>query len=264
MAVIEPPWRHAVVTGASSGIGEAVAMELAVLGVGLTLVARRAAKLEQLAHRLRGKGAPFVDVVVADLLTEEGLAAVEAVLTAEEPPVDLLVNNAGVGTAGPFGDLPLGPELDEVALNVTTVVRLTHTAVGAMRVRGRGAIMNVSSLASYQPAPASATYAATKAFVTSFSESLHEELRGSGVTVTAVLPGFTRTEFHLHLDPAVSAKVPRPLWMTARTVAISAVADTAAGRALSVPGWTYKVLTFLITPLPRNARRWLAGRASRR
>lgn len=252
-----------MVTGASSGIGEAIARELAILGVGLTLVARREAQLERLAARLLSKGAPSVDVVVADLTDDDDLRRVEALLADPDGEIDLLVNNAGFGTAGPFSDLPLDRELAEIDLNVVAVVRLTHAALGPMRARGRGSVMNVSSLASYQPAPQSATYAATKAFVTSFSESLHEELRGTGVTVTAVLPGYTRTEFQQHIDDSHFARVPRPAWMSATTVAQSAVTDTAAGRALSVPGWGYKILTALITPLPRNARRWIVGRASR-
>ncbi len=234
-----------------------------MLGVELTLVARRGAQLERLAGQLTAKGAPSVDVLVADLTTDAGLAAVEAVIADPDRPVDLLVNNAGFGTAGWFSDLPLARELAEIDLNVVAVVRLTHAALGPMRSRGRGAVMNVSSLASYQPAPHSATYAATKSFVTSFSESLYEELRGSGVTVTAVLPGYTRTEFQQHVDGGNFERVPRPVWMSATTVAQSAVADTAAGRALSVPGWGYKILTALVTPLPRSARRWIVGRVGR-
>ena len=176
MAGVRPPWRHAVVTGASSGIGEAIARELAMLGVGLTLVARRSEELERLATQLRRKGAPEVEVLVADLTERRGLAAVEARLADGSRPVDLLVNDAGMGTGGPFAELSIDHEVAEIELNVVAVVRLTHAAVGPMRERGRGAVLNVSSLAGLAPAPNNATYAASKAFVTSFSASLHEEI----------------------------------------------------------------------------------------
>lgn len=235
-----------------------------MLGVGLTLVARRSERLDLISTQLLRKGAPSVDVVVADLTDPRGLAAVEARLADAARPVDLLVNNAGIGSAGRFDELDVDGEVAEIELNVVAVVRLTHAALGPMRSRGRGAVMNVSSLAGNQPAPRSATYAATKAFVTSFSESLHEDLRGTGVTVTAVLPGFTRTEFHDHVGGGSSQRVPRQVWMSATTVAQSAVADTAAGRALCIPGWGYRILVGLATPLPRGARRWIVGRVARR
>ena len=263
MAGVRPPWRHAVVTGASSGIGEAIARELAMLGVGLTLVARRAEELERLASQLRRKGAPEVEVLAVDLTEHRGLAAVEARLADGSRPVDLLVNNAGLGTAGSFPDLSLDREVAEIELNVVAVVRLAHAALGPMRDRGRGAVMNVSSLASLQPAPHNATYAASKAFVTSFSESLHEDLRDTGVTVTAVLPGFTRTEFHSHVGGDASRRVPRQVWMSATTVAQSAVAATAAGRAVCIPGWGYRILAGVTKLLPRGTRRRIVGRVSR-
>ena len=259
MAGVRPPWRHAVVTGASSGIGEAIARELAMLGVGLTLVARRSEELERLATQLRRKGAPEVEVLVADLTERRGLAAVEARLADGSRPVDLLVNDAGMGTGGPFAELSIDHEVAEIELNVVAVVRLTHAAVGPMRERGRGAVLNVSSLAGLAPAPNNATYAASKAFVTSFSESLHEDLRNTGVSVTAVLPGFTRTEFHQHVGRDTVRRVPRQVWMSATTVAQSAVTATAAGRAICIPGWGYRLLAGATSLLPRGTRRRIVG-----
>lgn len=257
------PWSTALVTGASSGIGAALARELAAGGVGhLVVVARRAERLDALAVELAGRYGTAVDVLAADLTTESGLAMVEERLTDGEVPVDLLVNNAGVGTPGRFADAPVGALEAQVALNVSALVRLTHAALAPMVARGHGAVCNVSSLASYQPAPGSAVYAAGKAFVTSLSESLHEELRGTGVTVTAVCPGFTRTEFLEAAGGSEAAGMPGFVWMSAEAVAAEAVAATARGRALCVPGLGYKALVALETPLPRSARRWLMGRAS--
>ncbi|HEY3241638.1 MAG TPA: SDR family oxidoreductase, partial [Acidimicrobiia bacterium] len=191
-----PGWERALVTGASGGIGEVLARRLAARGCHLVLVARTEPALEKLASELSAAHGVDVEVLPADLITEEGVAAVEARLAQDgAPPVDLLVNNAGYGSAGPFAELDPARVAGEVRLNVLALVRLTRAAVPGMVARGRGSVLNVSSVASLQPLPNMATYAATKAFVTSFSESLHEELRGRGVTVTALLPGFTRTGF---------------------------------------------------------------------
>jgi short-subunit dehydrogenase len=130
--------------------------------------------------------------------------------------------------------------------------------------RGHGAVMNISSIATYQPSPGLATYGGSKAFVTMFSEALHEEVRGSGVTVTAVLPGYTRTEFQQHVGSSGYDDAPDFAWLSADTVAAAAVAATAAGKALCVPGTGYKVVTGVLTPLPRTTRRWMMGRLAGR
>jgi hypothetical protein len=257
------PWSTALVTGASSGIGAALARELAAGGVGrLVLVARRAERLEALAADLADRHGTEVQVLVADLAERAGLAAVESRLASGTPAVDLLVNNAGVGTAGRFVDAPVDALEAQLQLNVLALMRLSRAALPGMVGRGHGALCNVSSLASYQPAPGSAVYAAGKAFVTSLSESLHEEVRGTGVTVTAVCPGFTRTEFLDTSGGSEAAGMPDLVWMTAEAVAREAVVATARGRALCVPGLGYKALVAIETPLPRSARRWLIGRAS--
>jgi short-subunit dehydrogenase len=257
-------WRSALITGASSGIGAAIARRLAALGVGhLVLVARRAERLEALAAELAAAHDTSVEVLAADLADPDELGRVETRLgEGGERAIDLLVNNAGLGTSGPFISLPVDREDHEIQVNVVALVRLSRAALAPMVERGRGAVMNLSSMASYQPSPGLATYGATKAFVTMFSEALHEEVRGTGVTVTAVLPGFTRTEFQQVVGDSDFNDAPSFVWMTADAVAATAVADTAKGKALCVPGTGYKLITGVLTPIPRSARRWLMGRSS--
>ncbi len=259
------PWSTALVTGASSGIGAALAQQLAAGGVGhLVLVARRAHRLEELADRLGAAHGTTSEVLIADLADAEALATVEARLAepGHRAPVDLLVNNAGLGTSGPFVTLPVDGEDHEIRVNVLALVRLCRAGLAPMVERGSGAVMNISSMASYQPSPGLATYSATKAFVTMFSEALHEEVRGTGATVTAVLPGFTRTEFQANVGDSEFNDAPGFVWMSADAVAEAALTATAAGRALCIPGIGYKAVAAAVTPLPRSARRWLMGRAS--
>lgn len=260
------PWTTALVTGASSGIGEAVCRELAGRGVEhLVVVARRLALLERLAAELHERHGTSIEVMAADLADAADLARVEARLGATgEHPVDLLVNNAGFGTSGDFAELAIEGEDREVRVNALAPLRLMSAVLPGMVGRGRGAVMNVSSMAAYQPAPGNATYAATKVFLTSLSESVHEELRGTGVTVTSVNPGYTRTGFQATVGDSDYTSVPDRAWMTAEAVALEAVEATAAGKALCVPGLGYKLAAGVTTPLPRSAKRWLMGRASAR
>lgn len=182
----------AVVTGASSGIGKEFAEVLARRGYDLLIIARDTARLEALAASIRAGGAAAVEVLTADLTDEPALRAVEARVAAE-PRLTLLVNNAGFGTSGPFAESDIDEEEREIRLNVLAVVRLARAALPGMVERRAGAVINVSSLASFMPGPYNATYYATKAYVTSFSEALHEEVRGTGVVVQALCPGFTHT-----------------------------------------------------------------------
>ncbi len=184
------PFASALITGASSGIGEAMARELAGAGVATVIVARREDRLRVIAEAFDA-----VEVLVADLLTAKGQRAVAKRIGSSSKPIELVVNNAGFGTNGVFAELDVDRLSDEVELNVAALTRLSHAALAAMMPRGRGWLLNVSSVASFQPAPKLAVYAATKAYVTSLTESLHEEARGTGVHVTAVCPGLTRTEF---------------------------------------------------------------------
>ncbi|MBM2577937.1 SDR family oxidoreductase [Jannaschia sp. Os4] len=187
----------ALVTGATSGIGRALAELHASKGGDLLLVARRAAELADLKAELEAKGVG-VDTVAADLGTPEGLAATTA--AAEGREVDLLVNNAGFGGRGEFVDRPLDDDLAMVDLNVKAVMALCHAVGGDMANRGRGRILNVGSTAGHMPGPLQATYFATKAFVRSFSFALDAELRPKGVTVTVLAPGYVETGFAARAD----------------------------------------------------------------
>ena len=187
----------ALVTGATSGIGEALARLHASKGGDLLIVARRADALAALKAELEATGAS-VDVVAADLGTPEGIDATLA--AAEGRAVDLLVNNAGFGGRGEFVDRPLDEDLAMVDLNVKALMALCHGVGGAMAARGRGRILNVGSTAGRMPGPLQATYFATKAFVRSFSFALDEELRARGVSVTVLAPGYVETGFAARAD----------------------------------------------------------------
>lgn len=256
----------ALVTGASSGIGLALARRLAREGNDLVLVARDRARLERLAGELRAAHGGAVEVLVADLADREQTGAVCERLADPDRPVDLLVNNAGFGLHRPFLDNDLAEEEAALDVMVRAVLLTSHSAGRAMRDRGSGAILNVSSVASFT---ASGTYSAEKAFVTVFSEALAAQLRGSGVTVTALCPGLTRTEFHERARMRLPG-VPGALWLDADEVARQALADVAAGKVLSVPGPVWKVATAVVRALPRPLVRgsgtrlveWTRGRRS--
>ncbi len=251
-------WPVALVTGASSGIGRAIAVQLAIDGSDLIIVARRRDRLEALAEELRAAHGVKVDVLVADVTVPDQLAAVEDRLRDGEPAVDLLVNNAGVGGQGSFADIPLDRQDRQIRLNVVAPVRLTHAALQRMLPRGHGGVLNVSSIAGLQPMPHLATYAATKAYLSSFTHALHEEVRGKGVSVTNLLPGFTRTEFHgaSDLDRSV---VPKLFWMTADDVARAGLRAVAQGRAQCVPGLVYRVATGISNVTPWSVSRRVLG-----
>ena len=188
-------WQRAPVTGASSGIGVRFAEQLAEGGTDLVLVARSRDRLEDLAERLVADHGVTAEVLVADLGDSTERAAVEDRLSTLEDPVDLLVNNAGFGFNGVFGEIDVEAESEEITVNITALLRLAHASANTLRVLGHGGILNVASVAAFQPGPGSANYSATKAYVLSFSQALHEELKGANVHVTALCPGLTRTEF---------------------------------------------------------------------
>jgi uncharacterized protein len=240
-------YRAALVTGASRGIGEQLARRLAADGSDLVILARRAEPLEVLAATLRSAHQVSVEVLAADLTSPAGLAAAQARLSDPDRPVELLVNNAGLGVTGTFAERTAAQAEHQIGLNVTAVVRLTHAALPAMLSRGHGGVLNVSSVAGFFPSPGAAVYGASKAFVTSFSESLAAELKGTGVHVTALCPGFTRTRAR---DQAVSG--PAGLaWLDADKVAAAGLEAVAAGRVLSVPGAQYKSALSLTRMVPR-------------
>ena len=258
-------WTTALVTGASSGIGAALARRLAAEGTDLVLVARDRGRLDALAAELAtpAAGAVRAEVLAADLADPGQLGEVEKRVADATRPVELVVNNAGIGTYGDFAGLDVDGEEREIAVDVLAVVRLTHAALGAMLPRGRGAVVNVSSVAGLQATPGNATYGASKAFVATFGEAVAGELAGTGVTLTTVLPGFTRTEFHERAGVG-GRKVPGPAWMSADDVAAETLKAARAGRPWLVPGVLNKLGAAVVGPVPRGLRRRLAARMAAR
>lgn len=257
-----PEWTRGLVTGASSGIGEAFARRLASDGTDLVLVARGRERLDAVADALRADHGVRVEPLSADLGTAEGCDVVADRLRDDAAPIDLLVNNAGIGTSGRFGEIELERELALIDLNITALVRLTHAAVRSMRGRGRGGVINISSLTSLQPYPNGANYGASKAYVTSFSKALHTELAAEGVKVLALCPGFTRTSYH---EAAGIKRTPIPdwMWLQPDEVAAEGLAALAAGRSIRVPGRAFKILAVLTRVVPDVVTRQLLNRVGR-
>jgi short-subunit dehydrogenase len=235
---------------------------LARRGDDLVVVARRQAVLADLAAELEREHGRPVEVLVADLETDAGVASVEARLGDNARPVDLLVNNAGFGTKGRFWELDDDGEEHQIRLNVLALVRLTHAALGPMVRRGHGGVINVSSVAGYQPTPGSATYGGTKAFVSSFTHALHEELRGTGVRMMVLAPGYTHTEFHVRARDDVSG-LPELLWQSAEEVVDAALRAYERGRAVCTPGINTAAAAFSGS-LPAGLTRRVAGLVTRR
>jgi short-subunit dehydrogenase len=252
----------ALVTGASAGIGREFARRLAARGSNLVLVARDAGRLEQLAGELSSRYQVDVDVLATDLRTDEGMRSIERRL-AEEPPVDLLVNNAGYAETGAFADLPVEAAQGQIALNVTALVTLAHAAAISMRKAGRGAIVNLASGAAFVPSPRTAVYSGTKAFVVTFSQALREELGPFGVGVTVVCPGFTRTEFQERANFDTSP-YPDYVWQSAEEVVDESLAALDADRGLCIPGTPNRVLSAALQLIPRRALGPVVGALVRR
>jgi short-subunit dehydrogenase len=247
-----------LVTGASSGIGKEIARRLAAEGTELVLVARDEQRLDALAAEVD----VACEVLVADLADPTELSYVEDRLRDVSVPIDLLVNNAGVGHQGLFHELDLEREAAMVDVNVVALHRLAQVAAVEMAAAGRGGILNVSSMAGFAGAPGTATYAATKAFVTSLSEAIHAELAPFGVHVTALCPGFTRTEFQDRADYDTS-KLPDFVWQTAEQVAEAGLRGIAANRTVVVPGAKNKIGAGVINVLPGSVRRFALDKLPR-
>jgi short-subunit dehydrogenase len=246
----------ALITGASSGIGAEFARQLARRGYALVLVARRLEVLEELAADLAARYGVETEALAADLTTGEGVAAVEERLAAGD--VDTLVNSAGFATLGEFHGRSPEREMAEIDLNIKALVSLTHAALGPMVERGNGTIINLASLGAFQPCPYMATYVATKAFVLHFSESVHEEVRGYGVTVTCLCPGFVRTEFQETAGQDFE-KMATPGQQTPRQVVVAALKGAAAGRAIVVPGALNGIMSQTSRITPRFLTRKVSG-----
>ncbi len=242
----------ALVTGASSGIGAAIAAELASRGHALILVARREQRLQSLATELAQRHGIDAAPIAADLADPADRDALAARVNQSGRVAELLVNNAGFGSRGDFVSNDRGRMVGMVRLNVEAVVDLTARFLPGMAERGRGAIINIASTAAFQPMPGAAAYAASKAFVLSFSEALHTEQGGSGVGVTAVCPGPVRTEF---ADVAgmtgVEHSTPDAIWMSAGEVGRAAVEGAEQGKRVVVPGTINRAQAILGQHSPR-------------
>ncbi|GAB3255528.1 SDR family NAD(P)-dependent oxidoreductase [Kineosporia babensis] len=244
-----------LITGASKGVGEQFAHNLAAQGANLVLVARSARALEDLAARLGAPGRGQFHVVPADLADPQAPQAIASELLQRGVEIDLLINNAGMGAVGPFLTRPLKPTLQSVDLNVTALLGMIHEFGPRMLERGQGGIINVGSMAGFQPLPYQASYSGTKAFVLTFTEALAEELRGSGIRVMAAHPGPVQTGFFDSTDAAINSKAVSPEDIAARILR-----DYARGRQASYPGRPSDRLNpFLTRIFPRTVIARLAG-----
>lgn len=245
----------AVVTGASSGIGAELARELARRGHGVTLVARRADRLEALARELHDAHGVRAEVVPADLTDPAARAAIATAVAERGLGVGVLVNNAGLSTTGPVHRSTPEAELGMVATNVDAVVDLCTRFLPAMVERGAGGILNVASTAAFQPLPGQAGYAASKAFVLSYGHGLRGELRGRGVHVTTLCPGPVRTEFGATAGFSAdeeSSALPSFMWEEPDAVARAGIDGLVAGHAVVIPGIANRIGAGLGAHVPRR------------
>lgn len=241
-----------LITGASSGIGKALAYEAAKNKNDLVLVARRKDKLEEIKTELSISYDISVEVLIADLTIEEEIKKVIKYI--ENNSIEVLINNAGFGSSGPFVEIDIENELNEIDLNVRALVQLTHVAAKIMAEKKYGTIVNISSIASYQPMVGNATYGATKAFVTSFTHAISQELNSYGVKVLLVCPGLTKSEFFsrsMWFDAtSTESYLPKLLWKKPETVAKKIIKSVENGRSVLIPGLVNKIFAFVSSSLP--------------
>jgi short-subunit dehydrogenase len=243
--------KWALVTGATAGIGESFTRLLAEKGYDLVLVARDEARLHERAKGLKEKFGADSVVIVADLATETGCAKVEDFIKKNE--IEVLINNAGFGINKAFTMSDLDKEEEVLKVLVRTPMRLMHVVLPGMKDRDSGTVINVSSVASFI---AGGAYSASKSYLTVLSESLHTELSATKVKVSALCPGFTRTEFHQR-GRMKMAGLPEFMWLNSDHLVAQAWKDAQSGKAVSIPGWQYKLLVGLISVVPRSLVRRL-------
>jgi uncharacterized protein len=236
----------ALVTGATSGIGESFTRLLASHNYNVVLVARDLPRLQERAAALEAKFAISTHVIQADLATDDGCLRIEKYI--QDNQIDVLINNAGFGTNKAFTMSTLEIEQQLLDVLVRTPMRLMHVALPAMKQRNNGIIINVSSVAGYI---AGGTYSASKSYLTVLSESLNTELSATNVKVSALCPGFTRTEFHQRGKMSMKG-LPDFLWLNADRLVEQSWRDGLKGKAVSVPGWQYKLLVFVVHTVPRS------------
>lgn len=249
-----PPQPIALVTGATAGLGAEFTRQLATRGNKMVLVARNAERLQRMSDDVGG-----AETISADLTTEAGVQKVLDRIADPDRPITTLINNAGFANHDPFLRSTSQSEADAVNAMVRAVTLLCHAAAPRMAQLGTGTIINVSSVSAYLT---SSTYSAAKAYVTSLSEALAEDLSGTGVKICAVLPGFTRTEFHERADLDMS-NLPEWMWLDAGHVVRVALEDAARGRVISVPGMQYKAIVGLLRAMPRRVVRRISSGSHR-
>jgi short-subunit dehydrogenase len=237
--------KWALVTGATAGIGESFTRMLASKGFNIALIARDEARLHERAGALREKYGVQTFVLPADLATDQGCSAVEEYL--KEFEIEVLINNAGFGINKAFTASAIDAEQNLLDVLVRTPMRLMHVVLPQMKVRNSGTVINVSSVASFI---AGGTYSASKSYLTVLSESLHTELRGTNVKMSALCPGFTRTEFHERGRMRMKG-LPEFMWLNSDQLVAQSWSDAQRGRAVSIPGWQYKLIFGFIALLPR-------------
>ncbi|TCV95919.1 hypothetical protein EC912_102264 [Luteibacter rhizovicinus] len=246
------PPRRALITGASSGIGEAFARELASHGIALVLTARRTDRLEQLAAELRSRHGVEATVAPLDLARPDAVEALVAALDNQHLPIDILINNAGYGVPGYFDESPWQTHADFIQVLMTAPTELSHRLLPGMKARGYGRIVNVASLAGHIPGSAGHTlYGASKAYLIRFSQSLALETLGTGVNVTALCPGFTYSEFHdVSGSRQLVSQMPKFMWMDAPTVVRQGWQAVEAGKAVYVNGRVNGLIKSLFKLMP--------------
>lgn len=236
----------ALVTGATVGIGESFTRLLAENNYNIVLVARDLPRLQERARGLEEKFGVQTHIIQADLATDVGCLSVEKYIA--ENQVDVLINNAGFGINKAFTVSALDAEQQLLDVLVRTPMRLMHVALPAMKQRDRGVVINVSSVASFI---AGGTYSASKSYLTVLSESLHTELAGTKVKISALCPGFTRTEFHQRGRMSMKG-LPKFMWLNSDDLVAKAWSDALKGEPISIPGWQYQLMVFIIQRLPRS------------
>ena len=242
-----PSW--ALVTGATAGIGESFTRLLAENNYNIVLVARDMPRLHERASQLQSQFNVQTHIIQADLSTDAGCAAVEEYITNNQ--IDVLINNAGFGINKAFTMSELKAEQEMFDVLVRTPMRLMHIVLPGMKQRNKGVVINVSSVAGYI---AGGSYSAAKTYLTVISESLHTELAGTNIKISALCPGFTRTEFHQRGRMSMKG-LPSFMWLNSDRLVAKAWSDALKGKAVSIPGWQYQLLVFVIHSLPRSVIR---------
>ena len=236
----------ALVTGATAGIGESFTRLLAENNYNIVLVARDMPRLQERASQLQSQFNVKTHIIQADLSTDAGCSAVEEYITNNQ--IDVLINNAGFGINKAFTMSELKAEQEMFDVLVRTPMRLMHIVLPGMKQRNKGVVINVSSVAGYI---AGGSYSAAKSYLTVISESLHTELAGTNVKISALCPGFTRTEFHQRGRMSMKG-LPGFMWLNSDRLVAKAWSDALKGKAVSIPGWQYQLLVFVIQSLPRS------------